>query len=228
MASRPLFESCPTQGDLLQPYEQLPVGSPAHQLGGLAETDSACPNCDQPITLLLRLDSSDIRLSLPATAQSRLDLLTCRSCGAANYTITSAGEVLMLPSTPDVPRINQFEPTPPAATLVMLHAIPDRIVETRRLALESRLSEAANWAERFDWHTPVNQVGGVPLGSNPGASLPVCSLCDQPMPYLASVVDQPPDDSGLLGAAWHQTLFHLCRNCIAVTALRDFPLGEVS
>jgi hypothetical protein len=141
------------------------------------------------------------------------------------YTLTSLGELLVLGEVAEgEPKLTNWTsgkawPALPE-TPVVLHAIPERIAEARTLILQGRMAEAADWVQRFDWQSPVNQVGGVPLVLGPGCGIPVCKLCGSNMPFLACaalVSAEATDDEP--GPA--QTLFFLCRSCPSVLAVHD-------
>lgn len=227
MLRPPPFTSWPVEGYFLQPYAGLPEGAPRHGLGGAPDEGGECPVCAWPLRRLLRLDARDSRIELPRIAVGWLDLLRCPQCDVTRYTLTSRGELLVLGEvTEDKPNLTNWSPgkawPPLPETPVVLHAIPERIAEARALVLQGRMAEAAGWVQRFDWQSPVHQVGGVPLVLGPGCGIPVCELCGGNMPFLASVVmvnaeatDDDPHPA--------QTLFFLCRSCPSILAVHDAP-----
>jgi hypothetical protein len=227
MLRPPPFTSCPVEGLFLQPYAGWPAGAPCHCLGGESDDGGECPACARPLRRLLRLDARDSRLELPRIAGGFLELLRCPQCEVTRYTLTSRGELLVLGEVAEgEPKLTNWSPGKAWPVLpetpVVLHAIPERIAEARTLVWQGRIAEAASWVQRFDWQSPVHQVGGVPLVLGPGCGIPVCELCGSKMPFLASVARanaEATDDAP--GAA--QTLFFLCRSCPSVLAVHDAP-----
>lgn len=183
-----------------------------------------CPVCNAPLKSLVVLNKKDVRLDLGDIPGNELRLLVCPAhfLRKLHYTITSAGEFLHSTRSPDteVEMDSHLSIVLPEPQQILLHAIPDRIAETRELAGEGRLLEAADWARKFDWHQPRNQVGGFPVLVNRRLNAPHCSLCESRMPFLASVVVDirspiEPDIHVL------QMLFFLCRGCSNVASIPD-------
>jgi hypothetical protein len=227
MLRPPPFTSCPVEGCFLQPYAGWPAEAPRHCLGGAADDGGECSACARPLRRLLRLDARDSRLELPRIAGGVLELLRCPQCEVTRYTLTSRGELLVLGEAAEgEPNLTNWSPgkawPPLPETPVLLHAIPERVAEARMLVLQGRVAEAADWVQRFDWQSPVHQVGGVPLVLGPGCGIPVCELCGSNMPFLASVAmvnaETTDDEPGPT-----QTLFFLCRSCPSILAVHDAP-----
>ncbi len=222
--------SKPVQGYFMQPQNRVSPESPAHILGG-GEFELTCTCCGQFMDSLIRLDVRDIRLELGALPLSNLPLLACREHfrNCFQYSFTSAGECLLLGNNRNellhhLPRTMMRTPAPQP---FLLHAIPDRIVETRRLVREGRIEEVGEWAIRFDWGEPHNQVGGMPLLLSSQAANPACSLCGRPMPFLASVMVDIENELGE-EQGFGQSLYFLCRSCACVAARSDFSAEDYS
>ena len=146
------FVSEPRQGYFLQPFDGRVASLVHHVLGGPNRWESRCPRCDQTLVMILQLDPRDTRLGLKGIPSPRLPLMCCPGCFSArlDYCFTSAGELLV--SERNERAAEGGAPTdrmePPPEEKILLHAIPDRIVEARLLASEGRLVEAQDWAGR--------------------------------------------------------------------------------
>lgn len=222
----------PEQGYFLQPVSDSSVSDAHHRLGATPDTDfPECPVCEVPLQTLLALNTKDLRLKLGKIPRKELELLICphHLTRELQYTVTSAGEVLLseLIHVPEMAGDAHLTVVLPGPRQIMFHAIPDRIAETRELAGEGRLPEAADWARKFDWNHPQNQVGGNPVLINRQLTAPVCSLCDSKMPFLASIVvgvtsPLEPDTRTL------QMLYFLCRGCSNVAVKPDLAVPDYS
>ncbi|GEM_PF-2386553 len=222
--------SRPVQGHFLQPCAKSSQGEFRHVLGQLPSALN-CDFCGHTMVSLLALDVADGRLELGMLPVDRLPLLTCREHFHTDfqYSFTSAGEGLEFENERAgfVPSSSSARLTAREPQQVSLHAIPDRIVATRKLAREGRIGEAADWTERFEWDQPQHEVGGLPLRLNRDSTGPDCSLCEQPMPFLAAVVVEVQtglnEETGL-----GQLLYFLCRTCACVAVVPDFESENYS
>jgi hypothetical protein len=220
----------PAQGHFLQPCLERRRDAHVHTLG-CDPADLRCAYCDHPTVSLLRLDVTDSRLELDLMPVEQLPLVVCREHFLADfqYAFTSVGEPLLLRSdqTEMIPYASGALLVETKSQPVSLHAIPDRISETRRLAQEGRIDEAAEWAKRFEWAEPQNQVGGQPVRLARSADDPTCSLCDQLMPFFASIVVRV-GGIGLNDGGFGQMLYFLCRTCACVAVSPDFKADNYS
>jgi hypothetical protein len=222
----------PEQGYFLQPVSDRLDREAHHWLGQHGEGEwPECPVCDAPLKALMRLNTKDLRLNLSEIPGIELPLLICPQhlTPELQYSLTSAGELLVSDADldRDIGTDAHASIVLPAAQQILLHAIPDRIAETRELASEGRLLEAAEWARRFDWHQPQNQVGGLPVLMNFSRESPNCSMCGQKMPFLASIVvevESPNDPE----ASILQMLYFLCRDCANVASVPDIAQSHHS
>jgi hypothetical protein len=146
-----------------------------------------------------------------------------------DYSFTGAGEWLVDDSSSsvelsevDVGRVKQIP-----IEAILLHAIPDRIVEARVLAGERRLAEAESWAGRYGWDQRRHQVGGIPGLVHRIMPNPECGFCGRTMPFLAVVVVEI--TNGFESKEHElQLLYFLCRYCANVAARADLPSGDYS
>ncbi|HAV65625.1 MAG TPA: hypothetical protein DCY13_25025 [Verrucomicrobiales bacterium] len=223
----------PEQGYFVQPVAQLPFSDVQHRLGTdrPAGLELECPLCEAPMETLLRLNTQDTRLQLEGLPLHELPLMVCTQhvISEVQYSFTSAGEPVVAELEHTVAAAAEGEGIIeiPDTHPVLLHAVPDRIAETRQLVNEGRLEEAADWAGKFDWEQPQNQIGGTPLLMNRHVGAPACCLCGQTMPFLASVVVGvrvmgEPDPLQL------QLLYFLCRRCANVALVADIPVEDYS
>lgn len=211
------FRAIPEQGYFLQPCNSLPAGAPKHFLGDDGEVTADCSECGMPLTTVLQLDSSDPRLALPPLKAKWFRLLVCGHCRLSASTYTSTGEILCLP---DIARGFRSQSAqilqPPPRSAVVVHEIPERILNVRTLALEHRLDEAGDWVKKFDWQRPINQVGGTPVLPEGPPSSPACPLCSEQMPFFACVVCPGASQTADNDQTGEAVCFFLCRGCYAV------------
>lgn len=219
------FHARPTQAYFLQLYQKPPAGLPAHSLGGTECVRENCTHCSQPLSTLLSLDTSDERLDLPTLSTARLNLCACASGCAVKYTIASDGDLVALRETQAGFAPTRRELIPPDFCPVALHAVPDRIVEARTLAVEGRLDEAGLWARGFDWQTPTHQIGGRPATPRNRIPAPTCPLCGKAPPFLASVVCRIVRGASLDQPDQIQVLFFVCRECPVVIGIDANPIA---
>ena len=213
------FHARPAQAYFLHPYGELPTGLPAHSLGRTDSVLENCVQCGQPLSTLLSLVTSDERLDLSKLGMARLNLCACTGGCEVEYTIAEDGGLAALRDTQAGSAPMRRELISPDFCPIALHAVPDRIVEARTLAVEGRLDEAGLWARGFDWQTPTHQIGGRPATPRNKIPAPTCPLCGKAPPFFASVVCGIVRRAGLDQPDQIQTLFFVCRECPVVIGI---------
>jgi hypothetical protein len=198
---------------------------------GHLPTNLNCNEYGQVTIPLLTLDTTDPRLELEMLPSPTLQLLTCRTHfqTAFQYSFTTSGKCLPIGNVrsgfSSSPTDDVVAASPPKP--ILLHAIPDRVGQSRALAKEGRIDEAEGWAKRFAWDQPQHQIGGLPFRLSRTTSDPKCSLCGLPMPFLAAaIVDVRNGLNEETG--FGQELFYLCRTCACVAVVPDFKTDAYS
>lgn len=218
-----LTQSAPTQGYWIRPNSAEGERF-AHYLGGVNSLPGArCPNCNEPLILLVDFDATDARLELDAAQLRRLPLLYCWSCAIPEsvfrYSLKGQGSavnVLAFRSGEEV--------SDPYAEFSRVFArravglIPLSVEEQQVLRLLNRTRSKYELFRQYPaLDRPRHQVGGEPLLLQHVEPV-ACSTCGSAMPLFASIGNDSFGPKPFIGNDWVQVIFHVCRACREVAA----------
>lgn len=229
------------QGYLVVPATSATAESTHYLFGPNRYNGAGCPNCPKPLTQLLSIDTTDLRLGLVNPVFTHLPLLTCWTCGIPQgnlwYRIIGEGSIELISANKGtIPPECWPSPNYPAffpGTPVQLQALSaekqwfakhiNHFVEEYAAGC-SWIPEADNeydaYQEFLQQHQDIadwtHQIGGEPRLMNPWYSSSCC-ICHVPMPYLASI-----EDDSLTGekitSDYCQMVCNYCATCHVVCA----------
>ncbi len=226
------FLSVPKQGYFVELNTGRVTSSKhLHSFCGSHEVDGAwCPNCDKPLLRFLALDAGDKRLELPLAPHGTVSLFFCWTCNIAQsypflYAIQGEGSIRLLQygrggAIRDFP----YEDYPVHFPLAEAHLV--QIPEADQRVIRQINTDEVDWnalhPKYQELDKPRHQVGGEPYLVQRDRSYRMrCSMCAQPMPFLAAIADSCLDKRGFTGNPYVQVLFHYCRRCTVVGAFQQ-------
>lgn len=204
-----------------------------HRLGGSKKIEnSCCPNCNEDLILHGLIDTDDTRLNLYNKDFKSLPLLYCMRCALSwydfQYQIKSDNEIEIVKYfegevTEDwIEEMGGDQILPKQFSLV---EIPEEVQALyNKLNLCEEITEeeerticnfTGNFADEELGGYPIvdvsNQIGGRAFLSQ-GLDDPECSLCSQPMPFLASLTN---DEKNNVKFSFDsvQIVFFYCSSC---------------
>ncbi len=218
--SKQMLVSIPAQGFWLRAAQE--EGARQHRLGGETQVPGAvCPNCHKPLLTLIDLDAQDPSLELEGTGLSRLPVLFCWTCPAAQstvlYQLSDSGDVSLINYQRGEP-VNDF-PYENYPRSFPRHAVQLAPLEAQEQTLVHELNTADHpgalaWKHR-ELAKPQHQIGGEPYLIQPLEEI-FCPECRGVMPLFGTLGDDSLSSDKFTGNDFVQTLVHLCRSCRVV------------
>lgn len=213
------MNSIPREGYTLHFLPEGNAGTTTHQFGGRNDIAGAwCPNCKKPLLLLLKLDSTDMRLLLDTCGMPTMPLLFCWTCNVSqslfSYIVEPPCRITLIEygeggCVTDFPYVN-YPAEFPRRSFVLEPVPPDEAA-----ALEHAMKAPGDWLSLpSSLQTPRHQIGGQPLLYTDDEH--VCPVCAEVMPLLGVIGDDAGTPRGIVGNPYVQTVFHLCRACRCV------------
>ena len=218
------FIARPTSGYWIKLCQEYPPDTECfHGFGGRHGVRGAwCPNCQHPLTLILKLYAPDPVLDMMDIPLMFLHLLYCWQCAVAqgdfSYRIVDDFDIEILHAgvggvQSDFPYEGYARAHPESAVALVPVSGPDQ----RTIAGWNRDGSVRS-AKQLSILDARHQLGGEPWLAQPGEAGPSCCRCGQPQPFLASIGDESTDPRGLIGCAGVQVLYFFCRSCRVLTA----------
>jgi hypothetical protein len=216
-------------------YDKPPKSSKyKHVFCGENPVKSAqCPDCRKPLYRHLLLDMTDPRFHIEGYELASLPLYYCWRCGVAQaqsfYRPKANDEIKILKygkERPDPYDEFPYEYYPdhlPAAIPTFTKVTK----EEHELALLSYTDYDAFSDRRFSRNNTArvgecHQIGGIPFTwqGHPDENL-ACVKCKKPMPYLATIADDAPGCTVIIGNSTVMVHYGLCVRCNVVGAYQD-------
>jgi hypothetical protein len=216
------FRSIPEQGYFVDHSRKAPKSEYVHTFCGTHSIEGAeCPNCQKPLLRLFSFDLRDPSLQLAPAPFTVLPVLFCWTCNVAQsvfyYRINDDRGIRLLKymeggASRDFPYEKYPEHFPERQ--VKLIEIPP---ESQQIIKELNLNTLDEWKTkqtRPELCAPRHQVGGEPyLVQKNTDAIVECVVCSVPMPFLASIADDAPDNNRFTGNEYVQVLAHYCKSC---------------
>lgn len=186
--------------------------------------DADCPNCNKPLTLLLKVNTADPNVEELSALGIEVPLLYCFRCALSEglfYYQCQSSSVRVLEYVSGAESEEQPYPGFPSefagCPAYLLELSPEAQIAITRLNRRDIDSAALPYFMQ-PLRLPLHQLGGEPLLMNTYHESVPCVNCGAPMKFLASIADECLHPIGFTGDAGSQVMFHCCLSCRVISA----------
>jgi hypothetical protein len=216
------FVSVPEQGYFVDYSRKNRESEYAHIFCGTHSLEGAgCPNCHKPLLRLFSFDVRDPSLQLAPAPFTALPVLFCWTCNVAQsvfyYRINDDRGIRLLKYmeggvSTDFPYEKYPEHFPKRP--VRLIEIPRESQQIIKGLNRNTLDEWKTKQTKPELCAPRHQVGGEPyLVQKNSDAIVECLVCSAPMPFLACIADDAPNQLSFTGNEYVQVLAQYCKRC---------------